>query len=146
MRLPVALLAFALAPAVVLAQEPQQTPPPQEEPAVQQTPAEEQDAQQTPPAQEATASPAPSGDAQSQIDAGLSAFRKRRFAAAREHFEQAVAADPNSAAAHFYLGYVIYKIAEPKRPFHPEKQRAATEFAKAYELDPQFKPAWGPRG
>jgi Tfp pilus assembly protein PilF len=133
MRLPVALLAFALAPAVVVAQEPQQTPSAQEEPAAQE-----------PAAQEVVTTPP--GDAQTHIDAGMTAFRKRRFAAAREHFEQAVAADPGSAAAHFYLGYTIYKIAEPKRPFHPEKQRAAELFAKAYELDPQFKPSWGPRG
>ena len=51
-------------------------------------------------------------------------------------------ADPQSAAAHYYLGYVVYKIAEPKRPFHPEKQRAADLFAKAYALDPTFRPAW----
>ena len=139
MRLPVALLAFALAPAVLLAQEPQTTPP--QEPAVQEPVAQEPAAE---PVQEAVA--APSGDAGSHIDAGLAAFRKRRFAAAREHFEQAVAADPGSAAAHFYLGYTIYKIAEPKRPFHPDKKRAADLFAKAYELDPQFKPNWGPRG
>jgi tetratricopeptide (TPR) repeat protein len=80
--------------------------------------------------------------ADSHIDAGLAAFRKRRFAAAREHFEQAVAASPDSAAAHFYLGYTIYKIAEPKRPNSPGKQEAAGHFAKAYELDPGFKPAW----
>ncbi len=129
MKVPVMLLAFALAPAARLAaQEPQQTPPAQEEPAAAAT-------------QEA-ASAAPAGDAQSHIDAGLSAFRKRRFAAARQHFEQAVAADSTSAAANFYLGYTIYKIAEPKRPFHPEKQRAAELFAKAYALDPQFKPVW----
>jgi tetratricopeptide (TPR) repeat protein len=128
MRLPATLLALALLPAAgALAQEPQPTPAPQEQPA---------------PAQEPVVAAAPAGDAQTHIDAGLAAFRKRRFAAARQHFEQAVAADPGSAAANFYLGYTIYKIAEPKRPFHPDKQKAAELFAKAYELDPQFKPVW----
>jgi Tfp pilus assembly protein PilF len=89
-----------------------------------------------------SATPADAGAAQTHIDAGLSAFRKKRFAAARKHFEEAVAADPSSAAANFYLGYTIYKIAEPKRPFHPEKQKAAELFAKAYQLDPTFKPVW----
>jgi tetratricopeptide (TPR) repeat protein len=132
MKLPAMLLAFALVPAArVAAQEPQTTPP--EPPA-----AETQEA--------APATTAAGGDVQSHIDAGLSAFRKRRFASARQHFEQALAADPGSAAANFYLGYTIYKIAEPKRPFHPDKQRAAELFAKAYELDPQFKPAWSKRG
>ena len=125
MLLPALLLALTMAP---------QEPPPA--PAAQEP--------ETQPVQESavSATPADAGAAQTHIDAGLSAFRKRRFAAARKHFEEAVAADPTSAAANFYLGYTIYKIAEPKRPFHPEKQRAAELFAKAYQLDPTFKPAW----
>jgi tetratricopeptide (TPR) repeat protein len=91
-----------------------------------------------------TAASASSAD--EHITAGLAAFRKKRFAAARTHFEQAVAANPDSAAAHFYLGYTIYKIAEPKRPNSPGKQEAAGHFAKAYELDPKFTPAWHGRG
>ena len=81
-------------------------------------------------------------DAQSHIDAGLAAYRRRRLQEALRHFQAAVDADPQSAAAHYYLGYVVYKIAEPKRPFHTEKQRAADLFAKAYELDPTFRPSW----
>ena len=57
-------------------------------------------------------------------------------------FEQALQANPDDAAATFYLAYTVYKIAEPKRPFHPEKQKAAELFAKAYSLDPNFKPVW----
>ena len=133
MKLPLMLLAFALVPAARLAaQEPQPSPPAQEETAAV-------------PQETVSATPA-GGDAQTHIDAGLSAFRKRHFGAARQHFEQAVAADPSNAAANFYLGYTIYKIAEPKRPFHPDKQKAAELFAKAYQLDPQFKPAWSKRG
>jgi tetratricopeptide (TPR) repeat protein len=80
--------------------------------------------------------------AQSHIDAGLRDFKRRRFTSARQHFEQAVAASPEDAAATFYLAYTVYKIAEPKRPFHPEKQQAAELIAKAYSLDPTFKPVW----
>lgn len=80
--------------------------------------------------------------AQGEIEAGLAAFRRLRFRDAERHFEAAVAADPQSAAATFYLGYTVYKIAEPKRPFHPEKRRAAELFARAYELDPFFRPVW----
>jgi len=98
--------------------------------------------QQQPSAQEV----APSKSTDGHIEAGLALFRKKRFVAARSHFEKAVEADPSSAAANFYLGYTIYKIAEPKRPFHPEKQKAAELFAKAYELDPAFKPVWTMRG
>ena len=91
-----------------------------------------------------TAAPS-GGSASDEIQAGLNAFAKRRFAQAREAFERAVAADPQSAAAHYYLGYTIYKIAEPKKHDSPGKKEAAAEFAKAYELDPNFKPVWGSR-
>ena len=95
---------------------------------------------------ETAAAAAPSGgSASDEIQAGLNAFGKRRFAQAREAFERAVAADPQSAAAHYYLGYTIYKIAEPKRHDSPGKKEAAAEFAKAFELDPSFKPVWGGR-
>jgi tetratricopeptide (TPR) repeat protein len=89
---------------------------------------------------------ASSASADEHIAAGLAAFRKKRFAAARTHFQQAVDANPDSAAAHFYLGYTIYKIAEPKRANSPGKQEAAGHFAKAYELDPAFMPTWHNRG
>jgi tetratricopeptide (TPR) repeat protein len=88
-------------------------------------------------------SAAPSGSASDEIQAGLGLFAKKRFAQAQAAFERAVAADPQSAAAQFYLGYTIYKIAEPKRHDSPGKKEAAEHFAKAYELDPSFKPAWG---
>jgi tetratricopeptide (TPR) repeat protein len=101
------------------------------------------------PAQDPAAPPAESASAMSaeeHIEAGKAAFLKRRFAVARGHFQQAVDASPDSAAAHFYLGYTIYKIAEPKRPNSPGKQEAAQHFAKAYELDPGFTPSWRSRG
>lgn len=102
-----------------------------------------QEPAQDAPREQAAPAPTPSSmSADEHIDAGLAAFRKRRFAAARKHFQQAVDASPDSAAAHFYLGYTIYKIAEPRRPNSPGKQEAAQHFARAYELDPAFKPTW----
>ena len=94
----------------------------------------------------APAAPASAMSADEHIEAGKAAFKRKRFAAARDHFQQAVEASPDSAAAHFYLGYAIYKIAEPKRPNSPGKQEAAGHFARAYELDPAFKPSWRSRG
>jgi tetratricopeptide (TPR) repeat protein len=82
------------------------------------------------------------GSPESHVEAGLRDFKRRRFTRAQEHFEQALQANPDDAAATFYLAYTVYKIAEPKRPFHPEKQKAAELFAKAYSLDPNFKPVW----
>ena len=109
-----------------------------------QEPVQEPPAEATQDAASAAAAPS-SMSADEHIQAGLAAFQRRRFSAARTHFQQAVDADPNSAAAHYYLGYTIYKIAEPRRANSPGKQEAAGHFAKAYELDPAFVPAWRPR-
>jgi TolA-binding protein len=83
------------------------------------------------------------GSSAGDVAAGLAAYRKRKFAAAADAFRKAVAADPSSAAAHYYLGYSIYKQAEKKVRNSPGKQQAAEEFAKAYSLDPAFRPTWG---
>lgn len=84
----------------------------------------------------------PAGAAQPYIDAGLTAFRKRHFAKAEIEFRKAMDAEPQNAAAAFYLGYTYYKLAEPKRHDDPGKQQAAELFAKAYAIDPRFQPAW----
>jgi tetratricopeptide (TPR) repeat protein len=74
---------------------------------------------------------------------GIAAFKKRRFAAARAEFEKAAAADPQSAAAAYYLGYTWYKIGEPSRRMNASKEKAKELFAKAFSLDPAFTPTWG---
>ena len=83
------------------------------------------------------------GPAASAIAAGQAAFKKRRFRAAQADFEKAVAADPQSAAAAFYLGYTCYKLGEPSRRMNENKEKAKELFAKAYTLDPAFAPDWG---
>jgi Tfp pilus assembly protein PilF len=123
MLLPAILLAALAAPTPdMTAQEPAAAPPPQEE---------------------VKSAPLSTGSTDAAIQAGLKAFRRRNFRQAEIQFRTAMDADPSNAAAVFYLAYTYYKIAEPKRPFHPEKQKAALLFAKAYELDPTFKPVWG---
>lgn len=89
------------------------------------------------PSAEATA------DAPSAIAAGQAAFKKRHFKAAQADFEKALAADPQSAAAAFYLGYTHYKMGEPSRRMNEHKQQAKELFAKAFALDPTFTPDWG---
>lgn len=107
-------------------QEATQPPPP--EPTLQTTP---------------TAAPeATTGVAQSAIEAGLAAYKRRRFSQAEVEFSRAVAADPGSAAAHYYLGYTHYKMGEPPRRMNAHKETARQEFAKAFELDPAFRPVW----
>ena len=145
MTLAAFLLAAALAPsqaATVDASAPQE--PVAQEPAAQQ-PAAQEPAPEAKPAE--TSAPAPSaGAAQEYIDAGLKAFKRRRFGAAQADFQKAVDADPQNAAATFYLGYTYYKIAEPTRRLTAGKKRAAELFARAFELDPVFKPVWGTKG
>ena len=130
------LSVFVLAAALSAAQEPQEPPAPAPE-----TPAETAPAPAEAPPQ-VTASPA---SAEPLIAAGLEAYRKRRYTQAEIEFRKALEADPGSAAAAFYLGYTYYKGAEPKRPFHPDKRKAAEMFARAYELDPGFRPVWSAR-
>ena len=124
-----------LAPIVVAAafiSLPQEAPPP-----VAPSP------QNPPSAVKASDLPATSASpAQAHIDAGLAAFKKRRFGAAEAAFKKAMEADPQSAAAAFYLGYTYYKLAEPRRHDSPGKQKALDLFSKAYALDPEFKPVW----
>lgn len=94
------------------------------------------------PAMAVEPAPASSSLVQTHIDAGLKAFIRGRFSRARGEFEKAYDADPQSAAAAFYLGYACYKLGEPSRRMDPDKQRAKELFATAYNLDPAFMPVW----
>jgi tetratricopeptide (TPR) repeat protein len=76
------------------------------------------------------------------IASGVAQYRRLRFRAARDEFEKAVAADPQSAAAEYYLGYSLYKIGEPTRRLTPEKEASKGHFARAFELNPLFVPHW----
>jgi tetratricopeptide (TPR) repeat protein len=100
--------------------------------------------QAPPPA--ATAAEPPAAAATSAADpyltAGIAAFKKRRFSAARAEFEKAETANPQSAAAAYYLGYTFYKLGEPSRRMNANKERAKELFAKAFQLDPAFTPTW----
>ncbi len=87
--------------------------------------------------------PSPGGAFQEHIEAGLKAFIRGRFSRARDAFEKAYEADPQSAAAAFYLGYACYKIGEPSARMNADKEKARDLFAKAYSLDPAFQPVWG---
>ncbi len=97
--------------------------------------------QAPPPTAEAGA--APSSAAAAHLEAGIAAFKKRRFSAARSEFEKAQEADPQSAAAAYYLGYTFYKLGEPSRRMNANKEKARELFAKAFALDPTFAPTWG---
>jgi len=121
----------------------QEVAPPPEEPAppIAAEPAPAM-AVEPAPAMAAEPAPMPSSATQEHIQAGLKAFIRGRFSRAQGEFEKAYDADPESAAAAFYLGYACYKLGEPTRRMNPEKQRAKELFAKAYDLDPAFVPVW----
>ena len=130
MMLPTILLAAALAPAPLQAAKPEEAAKAPEAPARPEEPVK------------ATTAPAAAGGAQADIDTGLLAFKKHRFRQAEIEFRKAMEAEPSSPAAAFYLGYTYYKMHEKVRN-HPDKRRAAELFAKAFELDPHFRPVWG---
>jgi tetratricopeptide (TPR) repeat protein len=90
----------------------------------------------------AVAVPEATASARPHIAAGIALYMKRRFRAAADEFRAAADADPASAAAQYYLGYTLYKIGEPTRRLTPEKQESRDHFAKAFELDPSFRPTW----
>jgi Tfp pilus assembly protein PilF len=131
MLLATVLLSAALATQAPPAPPPAATAP---EPAAATAPA-------TPVAPSATATSA--GSAAPYIDAGIASFKKRHFAKAKAEFEKAEAADPQSAAAAFYLGYTYYKIGEPSKRMNANKEKAKELFARAFSLDPAFNPGWG---
>jgi tetratricopeptide (TPR) repeat protein len=110
--------------------------------AAEQTPTEQTTTLQATPA---AAPEAATGVAQAALEAGLAAFKRRRFAQAEVEFNRAAAADPGSAAAHFYLGYTHYKMGEPARRLNAHKEKARQEFARAFELDAAFRPVWAGR-
>jgi tetratricopeptide (TPR) repeat protein len=139
------LLATLLLSAVLAPQAP---PAPSEKPAnpapeMPPTPPAEKPAAPATGVEAADVPPAAPNEAASDIEAGLKAFRRRHFARARDEFDKAVKADPQSAAANFYLGYVHYKLGEPSRRMNPDKEMAKELFAKAFQLDPSFQPVWG---
>lgn len=121
------VLIAVLASALAAAPQEASAPPPNETQTLEATP---------------VAPAAAPGVAQAAIEQGLRAFKRRRFVQAEADFGKALEAEPQSAAANFYLGYTYYKIAEPTRRLTPNKQKAAALFAKAFELDPAFKPVW----
>jgi tetratricopeptide (TPR) repeat protein len=100
--------------------------------------------QAPPPAAPAPEPPAatPTSATDPHLSAGIAAFKKRRFAAARAEFEKAEAANPQSAAAAYYLAYAFYKLGEPSRRLNANKEKAKELFAKAFSLDPTFAPTW----
>lgn len=89
-----------------------------------------------------SAEPALSSSATAEIEAGLKAYKRRAYAQAEAHFQKAVDADAQNAAANYYLGYTIYKRVE-KSAFHADKRRAAKFFSAAFSADPRFRPDWG---
>lgn len=139
------LLATLLLSAALAPQTPPAPPEPPAAPAPETpaAPAAEPPAASTA-APEATAvPPAAPDEVASDIEAGLKAFRRHHFSRARDEFDKAVKADPQSAAANFYLGYVHYKLGEPSHRMNPDKKMAKDLFAKAFQLDPGFQPVWG---
>jgi len=96
------------------------------------------------PAAAATAAPAapeapaatPAGSAETALTQALSSYEKQDFASAADALKQAIAANPSSVEAHYYLGYALYKL----KRF--DESRVA--FQQAYQLRSDYLPPVGP--
>jgi tetratricopeptide (TPR) repeat protein len=130
------LLAALLLSAALVPQSPETAKPPASQVPAARPAAAPAAAADTP------AAPVASPTEPAEIAAGLAAFRKHRFQAALAEFEKAEADNPQSAAAAYYLGYTYYKLGEPSRRMNANKEKARELFAKAFSLDPTFKPTW----
>ena len=95
-----------------------------------ETPPRRLPAEDPPSAVLASDMPAASTAAQPHLDAGLTAFKKRRFSQAEIEFRKAVDAEPGAAAAFYPIHLLQDRRAEAPR--QPRKQRAAEPVAKAY--------------
>ena len=62
----------------------------------------------------------------------LHLYFSKDYPAAVESFKQAIAEDPNNAAAYYYLGYAFQEMGD-----YPAAREA---FTKAYEINPDFLP------
>ena len=93
-----------------------------------QEPQEPPQQPQQPPEQMQPMPPVISADFQ----AAMRLYRQRRYAEAVEAFTKIAEAEPNSAAAFYFMGYAHYEM-----DHHSE---AITAFRKAFQADPKFDP------
>lgn len=73
------------------------------------------------------------GNLRSSIEQGQAFLSQRKFNEARQAFESAIAADPNFAPGHFYLGYALASLGQ--------HERAISEFQTTLKLSPNTKEA-----
>lgn len=83
-------------------------------------------AQETAPSQPSMATHAAS------FDIAMKHYRQGHYAQAIGEFNQVVQADPNNAAAYYFMGYAHYVM--------KHNQEAIEAFGKAFQADPKFDP------
>ena len=77
--------------------------------------------------------------ASAHIEKGINHLKSKNYDAAIKEFEESASVSPD-AEPYYYLGYAYYMKA--KKTNNPESRKKSMEnFAKAYELDPNFTPS-----
>jgi tetratricopeptide (TPR) repeat protein len=76
------------------------------------------------------------------LSRGLAALRTGRYETAATELSRAVEQNPDDAAAHYYLGYAYYLMAEEQPDKRELARKAAAEIQEAYRLRPDFTPNW----
>jgi TolA-binding protein len=87
-------------------------------------------------AQQATQQTAPQPTMQTQnspeFSAAMKSYRQRRYADAVSQFQKVVEAEPQNAAAYYFMGYSHYVM--------KHYQEAQDAFGKAFAADPRLDP------
>ncbi len=77
--------------------------------------------------------------ASAHIEKGINHLKSKNYDAAIKEFEESASVSPD-AEPYYYLGYAYYMKA--KKTNDPESRKKSMEnFAKAYELNPNFTPS-----
>jgi tetratricopeptide (TPR) repeat protein len=77
---------------------------------------------------------------------GFTDLKAGRYGTAEQKLLRAIEADPRSAAAHYYLGYTYYLLSRREPATSEYARKAAESIAKAFRIDPTFRPSWGKEG
>lgn len=75
--------------------------------------------------------------ASKHIDQGLALLKAKKFDRAINEFEEAATINPD-AEAYYYLGYAYYL--KGRSGDEASRKKSRENFAKAYEIDPNFSP------
>ena len=88
------------------------------------------------------ARPPPPRVRRGHIDAGLKAFKRHRYSQAEIDFRKAMDAGPVQRGGRLLPRLHVLQDGRAEAPVPSRQAKSAQLFARAFELDPKFKPVW----